>query len=118
MPQMRKDVNPVARKHKTELKYMEIYRHLRNAIRARAYCPGDQLPSEGELCREYAVNRATVRHALKLLVGDGLITKRPGKGSYVRSASDKIIIEIDPAHLNNPVIADLLYNAANADNPR
>lgn len=92
-----------------ELRYMEIYRHLKNAIRARAYLPGERLPSEGELCREYGVNRETVRHALKLLVGEGMIVKRAGKGSFVRSAGEPIVIEVDPAHLNDPVIADLLY---------
>jgi len=42
------------------------------------------LPSENELCRLYAVTRATVRHALALLEREGLVYRRKGKGTFLR----------------------------------
>lgn len=84
-----------------------IYENLKRDIERGDYAAGAQLPSESELCRAYGVQRDTVRHALQKLVDDGLIFKRPGRGSYV-SDSERVTITIDRAHLNDPVIAHLL----------
>ena len=89
---------------------MTIYRELRAAIANGTYAPGARLPSESELCREYSVQRDTVRHALELLVHEGLIVKHPGRGSFVCSEADKITFAVDPKHLKNPIISDLLIN--------
>ena len=84
-----------------------IYENLRRDIERGDYAPGARLPSESELCRAYGVQRDTVRHALQKLVDDGMIFKRPGRGSFV-SEGDRVTITIDRAHLNDPVIAHLL----------
>jgi DNA-binding LacI/PurR family transcriptional regulator len=42
------------------------------------------LPSEHEMCGEFKVHRITVRKALDLLSAEGLIEKKPGKGTLVR----------------------------------
>ena len=88
---------------------MEIYCELKRGIESGALEPGGRLPSEGELCRKYAVQRDTVRHALELLVRDGLIVKQPGRGSFVCSEEDRILFAIDPEHLKNPIISELLH---------
>jgi GntR family transcriptional regulator len=46
---------------------------------------GGLVPTESELARRHGVSRTTVREALKLLEGDGVITVRHGKGRYVSS---------------------------------
>lgn len=85
-----------------------IYEALKREIERGDYAPGARLPSESEISRAYGVQRDTARRALKKLVDDGLITKRPGKGSFVSDDSDRVTITIDRAHLNDPVIAHLL----------
>ncbi len=45
---------------------------------------GTPLPTEEELCQQYGVSRQTVRNAVLELVDDGVVTRRPGQGSFVR----------------------------------
>ena len=85
-----------------------IYENLKRDIERGDYAAGAQLPSESELCRAYGVQRDTARRALKKLVDDGLIVKRPGVGSFVHASNDRVTITIDRAHLNDPVVASLL----------
>lgn len=42
--------------------------------------PGDRLPTEKEMVAEYGVARTTVREALRLLEGQGLVTIKAGVG--------------------------------------
>lgn len=45
--------------------------------------PGDQLPTESELCDEFGVSRITVRRAVDELAGDGLVVREQGRGTFV-----------------------------------
>lgn len=63
--------------------YYRIYEALKGKIAVGTLPPGGQLPFERELCEQYSAQRITVRHALDLLVREGLIVKRPGVGSFV-----------------------------------
>lgn len=49
-------------------------------IVARNLKPGDKLPLEADLLRQYRVSRSSLREALRLLEVQGLITIRPGPG--------------------------------------
>ncbi|MGE0219452.1 GntR family transcriptional regulator [Mycolicibacterium sp.] len=63
-----------------------VYRQLSDLLEARLAeqaGPGDRLPSEAELSRQYDVNRLTVRRALNELSQRGLIETVHGKGSFV-----------------------------------
>lgn len=60
---------------------------LREKIESKELQPGDQLPTEMEMCDTYKISRATVRQAIKALEVDGLVERRQGKGTTVRSKS-------------------------------
>ena len=45
---------------------------------------GDLVPSENKLQKTYGVSRATVRKAIQLLVNEGYMYKKKGKGTFVR----------------------------------
>ncbi|MFC9994173.1 GntR family transcriptional regulator [Nocardia sp. NPDC127526] len=45
--------------------------------------PGEMLPSERQLCDDYRVSRMTVREVLGQLESEGVITRVPGKGTFV-----------------------------------
>jgi len=64
-------------------RYKELYFTLRKHILEGIYREGDLLPSENELSSIYKMTRPTVRQALAMLAGDGLIRKHQGKGSIV-----------------------------------
>lgn len=63
--------------------YRQIYEALRRDIESQKYQGDDLLPPEHQIARDYGVDRSTVRKALKMLVEDGLVEKRPGKGTVV-----------------------------------
>ena len=52
-------------------------------IRQGDYKEGSKLPSERAISEQYQVSRVTVRLALEVLVSDGLIIKKQGKGNFV-----------------------------------
>ena len=64
--------------------YRQIADHLRAAIYGQELPPGAQLPSERELVQRFGTAPQTVRQALNLLKGEGLVIGRPGRGVFVR----------------------------------
>jgi GntR family transcriptional regulator len=63
--------------------WLQLRLHLKRQIEDGALSPGEQLPSEAELCERYSVSRTVVREALGQLVVDGRIYKIKGKGAFV-----------------------------------
>ena len=69
----------------TSQKHPKISRYLAGAIAAGKYARGARLPSEAQLVKQFGVSRPTVRRALLDLETEGLIERRAGSGTYVRS---------------------------------
>ncbi|MEX3021301.1 GntR family transcriptional regulator [Kluyvera sp. STS39-E] len=69
------------------LKYKIISDDIRTKIITGYYKINQQLPLEKELGSLYSASRITVKKAMDLLVSDGLIIKRRGVGSFVKSAA-------------------------------
>ena len=66
--------------------YSIIVDNIRNLIKQGELKPGDQLLSERELCEQFNVSRTSVRKALAVLSGMGLIDVTPRGGAYVIEA--------------------------------
>lgn len=64
-------------------KFYDIYQDLKRKIETEEYLAGELLPSEKKLAQLYEVSRETVRKALTILLEDGYIQKKQGKGSIV-----------------------------------
>lgn len=51
--------------------------------------PGEKLPPERELARQYKVSRTSIREALRTMELNGLIEIRQGGGSYVKASDSQ-----------------------------
>jgi GntR family transcriptional regulator len=65
--------------------FRQIADQLRSAIERGRLKEGDKVPSEVNLMDHYGVARMTVRNALQVLQGEGLIVPVHGRGVFVRS---------------------------------
>ncbi|MFC4564451.1 GntR family transcriptional regulator [Nocardiopsis mangrovi] len=65
-------------------RYLWVADMLRRPILNGELAPGSRLPSRSRLARTHHVSEQVSRHALRLLVSEGLVEARPGSGYYVR----------------------------------
>ena len=63
--------------------YQRVADELRHAIASAKYAPGDQLPTLAELAEQHGIAVMTVRESIKILVTEGLVVSRQGKGVFV-----------------------------------
>jgi GntR family transcriptional regulator, transcriptional repressor for pyruvate dehydrogenase complex len=68
--------------------HQEVAEQLRDAILDGRYRVGDKLPPERELAEEFQVNRTSVREAIQVLEGLGLVRVRQGDGATVQPLVD------------------------------
>lgn len=83
----------------------DVYEALAKLINSGELTAGQKLPSEGDLCRLFAVSRPVVRKALSRCREDGLVVSRKGSGSYVSSSA------LAAADVKNPEqqLSNMLY---------
>ena len=67
--------------------YAQIAARLAGAITRGVLAPGAQLPTEAALMAAYGVSRITVRQAVQVMVRNGQLESRRGKGTYVARGS-------------------------------
>jgi DNA-binding FadR family transcriptional regulator len=83
---------PAARRRLHE----EVAGQLRDAILDGRFAAGTKLPPERELAEGFGVNRTSVREALKVLEGLGLVTVRQGDGAAVQPLIDASLDVLAP----------------------
>ncbi len=66
--------------------YAALAQRMRTSIQSGEFQPGQLIGSEHDLARKENISRVTVRKASEMLVNEGLVERRPGKGLYVRDA--------------------------------
>jgi DNA-binding FadR family transcriptional regulator len=74
----------------------DVAEQLRDAILDGRFAAGTKLPPERELAAEFGVNRTSVREAIKVLEGLGLVTVRQGDGATVRPLVDASLEVLGP----------------------
>ncbi|MBL8057016.1 MAG: GntR family transcriptional regulator [Anaerolineales bacterium] len=64
--------------------YAQLVNILRRQVASGFLRPGDQLPSEAQLCRRYGISPMTVRRAINILVDQGIVVAEQGRGTFIR----------------------------------
>ena len=65
--------------------YLQIVQQVKEALRLGLLDVGDQLPTVREVVAATAINPNTVAKAYRELERDGLVSARPGRGTFVES---------------------------------
>lgn len=65
--------------------YLQLKEILEKEILDGRLADGAKIPTENELMETYRVSRVTVRRAMGELAAQGLLVRRPGKGTFVSS---------------------------------
>ncbi|TCK30404.1 GntR family transcriptional regulator [Ancylobacter aquaticus] len=63
--------------------YQSVRQQLRADLEQGRWKPGDMLPTEAELARHFGLSVGTIRQAVLALVREGLLTRTPGRGTFV-----------------------------------
>lgn len=63
--------------------WREVYERLTREIRGGSFEPGQRLPSDVELAKDYGVARQTMRRALSALRDQGILRIEQGRGTFV-----------------------------------
>lgn len=69
--------------------FQQIADHIRGAIAAGVFRPGEMIPSLRSMALELTVNQNTVQRAYELLERDGMIRARKGLGMFVTNHGKK-----------------------------
>lgn len=99
-PEVASDAGP--RKRMRNLAH-ELVEGIGGRIRERTLRPGDKLPTEAEIMREWGVSRTVVREALSKLQAAGLVDTRHGIGTFVLEPPAASGFRIDPAEIETAV---------------
>ncbi|MGK0699708.1 GntR family transcriptional regulator [Priestia flexa] len=65
--------------------YLQVKDILVKRIQEKVWPPNTLIPTEQELMEEFEVSRTTLRQAITMLVQDGLLEKKQGKGTIVKT---------------------------------
>ncbi|SDS10975.1 GntR family transcriptional regulator, arabinose operon transcriptional repressor [Paenibacillaceae bacterium GAS479] len=70
--------------------YQKIQEHIRDLIASEGLTDGDRIPTDQQLMEKFSVSKITVVNALKGLASEGLITRVPGRGSFVSGGASEV----------------------------
>ena len=77
--------------------YLQLVHQVRRALRLGMLTKGDQLPTVKDVVAALAINPNTVLKAYRELERDGLVTARPGVGTFVtRTLADDSLVAHEP----------------------
>ncbi|MEQ8354326.1 MAG: FadR/GntR family transcriptional regulator [Kiloniellaceae bacterium] len=93
----------------------KVTAELRARIESGALKPGDKLPTEPALIRQFGVSRTVIREAIAGLRADGLVEPRQGVGVFVLKSSrpnDELPLLTLPIHKISDIIESLELRTA------
>lgn len=81
--------------------YLQLVQQVRRALRLGLLTEGDQLPTVKDVVGELAINPNTVLKAYRELEHEGLVSAKPGVGTFVtRTLTDDTLASHGPLRLD------------------
>ncbi|REE80959.1 GntR family transcriptional regulator of arabinose operon [Paenibacillus taihuensis] len=85
--------------------YQKIQDYIRSLISSNGLKEGDRIPTEKELMERFNVSKITVVNALTGLANENVITRVPGRGSFVSGqAGEAVAAETRPTAVSNATV--------------
>ncbi len=110
-------ITPVARTSLSD----DIVGQITDLISRGVLQPGDRLPPERELCKQFGVGRTSLREALRSLTVMGILDVRLGEGTFVSDNQDKYLektlewgLLLDPKVVEDLIETRLMLESQNA----
>src|ERR1700681_2567413 len=72
--------------------YLQLVQQIEHALRLGYLKPGDQLPKVRDAVASLAINPNTVLKAYRDLETKGLVTGRPGQGTFIRATLNQVAL--------------------------
>jgi GntR family transcriptional regulator len=73
--------------------YVQLRQALTQRISSGAWKPGDALPNETEIAREYGLSPGTVRKALDWMEQANLVVRQQGRGTFVCDPASESLVQ-------------------------
>ncbi|TVX96694.1 GntR family transcriptional regulator [Cohnella terricola] len=98
-----------------KLLYIRVKEEIERRIHAGEFQPGEKLPSEPALAKEFDVSRPTLREALKMLQREGALTSKNGVGTYVNERPSFIVNPLNKLRSLGEMIKSVGYKESETD---
>jgi GntR family transcriptional repressor for pyruvate dehydrogenase complex len=85
----------------------QVMRTLLDEIARGKYSPGERLPPEMELARQFGVSRGVVRELLRSLKDRGVIVVVHGRGAWVKPTAEWNVLDTDVLAALMPTVASV-----------
>ncbi|WP_368188548.1 GntR family transcriptional regulator [Aestuariibius sp. HNIBRBA575] len=72
----------------------KIYDKFVQDIRSGEIATGAQLPTEKEIAAAFSVSRSTVQAVMMRLANEGVVSRRPGRGTFALRSSDDMSVKV------------------------
>ena len=99
----------------------EIVQQILALVKSDVLRPGDRLPPERELCKQFGVGRASLREGLRSLSTMGVLQGRVGEGTFVSSDSAGVLekaiqwgLLLDPKQVEDLIETRLMLESRTA----
>jgi len=89
--------------------YYQLETSLRELLLSGELAEGDLFPTEQAIGKQYGVSRMTVRQALSSLVNEGLISRHPGRGTFVTKKEPEKAFHKSVGDLDDAIIKGFGY---------
>ena len=91
--------------------YIQIAQSIEDSILKDIFKENEMIPSTTEISVKYKINPATVAKGFNILVNEGIIYKRRGRGMFVSEGSKELLINRRKERFFNDYIISLLDEA-------